>query len=111
MKFIEFLAGIDGKLQPQIYGVSAFKENADDLYEVLEKKNNGRIDDGEAGYGYGFLEISVGICRQRMPQDVQEMIEEAQEEGNPMDAEDMSDEMRKASHWDTIGIGVRGYYG
>ncbi len=35
VEFIEFLCGIDGSLQPHIYGVSAFGLPADDLVELL----------------------------------------------------------------------------
>lgn len=38
VEFIEFLAGIDGDIQPQIYGVNAFEVGADELYDILEEK-------------------------------------------------------------------------
>lgn len=82
VEFIEFLGGIDGALQPEIYGVSAFASAADDLTALLMRENNGEIDDSEQGYSYCFLNISVGIYRG----------------------------IRQAEHWDTIGIGVTGYY-
>ena len=41
LNFIEFLAGIDGQLQPQIYGVPAFQIEADDLFDILSAQNNG----------------------------------------------------------------------
>ena len=110
VEFIEFLAGIDGKIQPQIYGIRAFEVEADTLYEILKSKNNGDIDDSENGYSYSFLDISVGVYRESRPEDVQEMIESAKEDGEPMDVEEIEYEMRKATHWDTIGIGVKNYY-
>lgn len=60
-EFIEFLGGIDGELQPTIYGVPAFQTGADKLYEILCQQNNGGIDDSESPYSYGFLESSVGV--------------------------------------------------
>ena len=72
--------------------------------------NNGEINDNENGYSYGFLNISVGIFRERTPEDVREMIEEAEEEGEELEQEDLEYEKRKAEHWATIGIGVKGYY-
>ncbi|MDO4168985.1 MAG: hypothetical protein Q4D45_03710 [Lachnospiraceae bacterium] len=110
VEFIEFLGGIDGKIQPQIYGVKAFEEDADTLYTILKSKNHGEIDDSENGYSYCFFHISVGIYRETIPDDVQEMIEDAKEDGEPMDAEDIEYEMKKATHWDTIGIGIKNYY-
>ena len=50
--FVEFLAGIDGKLKPTIYGVSAFDVNAAELVDVLKANNNGEICDDENGYSY-----------------------------------------------------------
>lgn len=110
VEFIEFLAGTKGMLQPEIYGVSAFGTDASVLYELLKDKNNGEIDDGEHGYSYGFLNSSVGIYRQSTPDSVAEMMEEAEDEGEPMDAEEIEYEMQKASHWATIGIGIKDYY-
>lgn len=110
VEFIEFLAGIDGDIHPQIYGVSAFEIDADELTQILTEKNNGDIDDSENGYSYGFLNISVGVYRESIPEDVRQMIEEAKEEGEPMDEEEIEYETRKAVHWATIGIGVKDYY-
>lgn len=107
VEFIEFLGGIDGELQPVIYDVSAFEENADDLVEILKEYNNGEIDNSENGYSYGFLEISVGIYREFLPEEV---IEDAKNDNKSLDDEDVMDDMRKASHWATIGIGVKNIY-
>lgn len=109
-EFIEFLGGIDGELQPAIYGVPAFQTDADKLYEILAKENNGMIDDSEDGYSYGFCEISVGVYRESTPESVQEMIDDAKEDGEPLDEDEIAEETRRASHWDTIGIGVKNYY-
>lgn len=38
------------------------------------------------------------------------MIGEAEDDGEPMDDEEVAYEMRKADHWATIGIGVENYY-
>lgn len=110
IEFIEFLGGCDGELQPVIYGVSAFQSTADTLYNVLSEENQGEIDDSEAGYSYGFLNISVGIYRPSIPEDVEDMIAEATADGKPMDEAEIEDEMKKANYWATIGIGVRDYY-
>lgn len=107
VEFIEFLGGIDGELQPVIYGISAFEVNADDLMETLKKYNNGAINDSENGYSYGFLEISVGIYREFLPE---EIIESAKIENMSLDDEDVKKDLRKALHWATVGIGVNNYY-
>ncbi|MBD5534285.1 MAG: hypothetical protein HDQ99_01165 [Lachnospiraceae bacterium] len=111
VEFIEFLGGIDGSLHPVIYGVSAFDTLADELADLLRQKNDGEIDDSEQGYSYAFLNISVGVYREMRPSDVMEMIEEMKADGIPTENnEDVAEEMRKANHWATIGIGVAGYY-
>ena len=111
VEFIEFLGGIDGSVHPVIYGVSAFDTPADELVNLLRQKNDGEIDDSEQGYSFLFLNISVGVYRERRPSDVMEMIEEMKADGIPTeDNEDIAAEMRKANHWATIGIGVAGYY-
>ena len=110
VEFIEFLGGLDGELQPEIYGVPAFQTDADELFEVLKHKNNGSIDDSEAEYSYGFREISVGIYREITPYDVQEMIADSHVTTGQVNDEDVDEEMRRASHWGTIGIGVPNYY-
>ena len=110
-EFIEFLGGTDGALQPIIYGVPAFKTSADELYKLLAEKNGGAIDDSENGYSYAFLNISVGVYRESILENVEEMISEAERGGFPMSAEDIAAERKKAEFWATIGIGRTGYYG
>lgn len=110
VEFIEFLGSIDGELQPMIYDVPAFQSKADTLYNILREENRGDIDDSEDGYSYGFLNISVGVYRSSIPKDVEEMIKEADEAGEPMDAGDIEEERRKADYWSTIGIGIKDYY-
>ena len=111
VEFIEFLGGIDGSLHPAIYGVSAFDIHADELSDLLRQKNDGEIDDSEQGYSFAFLNISVGVYRERRPADVVEMIEEMKADGIPTEGNaDIAEEMRKADHWATIGVGVAGYY-
>ncbi|MBD5130793.1 MAG: hypothetical protein HDT43_12855 [Ruminococcaceae bacterium] len=110
-EFIEFLGGADGALQPAIYGVPAFKTGADELYSLLAEKNGREINVSENGYSYAFLNISVGVYRESIPGNVEEMIAEAERDGFTMSAEDIAEERKKAEFWATIGIGIREYYG
>jgi hypothetical protein len=107
IEFIEFLGGIDGDIQPKIYGVIVFEVKADELYDVLMNRNNGVIDDHEGGDSYSFLNTSVGIYRPTKPEDIIEMLKESEKVGIEPDLEH---EIRNAAHWHTIGIGVPGYY-
>jgi len=109
--FIEFLGGMEGSLQPTIYGVSVFGTDAEEVAELLKQKNDGEITDTEQGYSYSFSNISVGVYREIRPSDVLEMIEAMKADGIPTeDNEDLAADMRRANHWATIGVGVAGYY-
>ncbi len=111
VEFIEFLGGMDGELHPTIYGVPAFETDADDLVAILSEKNGPEINDFENGYSLSFLKISVGLYRESTPDSVREMIEEMKAAGIPTDDnEDVREELRKAHHWATIGMGIEGYY-
>ena len=110
VKFIEFLGGIDGMMQPVIYGISAFESEADDVFEVLKEQNNGTIVDDENGYSYSFPNISVGVYREAVPEDIKEMLKESASLGEPMSDDEIEYEMRRANHWASIGVGVAGYY-
>ena len=92
LEFIEFLGGLEGRLQPTIYGLPAFQTGA-----------------GE--YSYAFLNISVGVYRSILPKDVREMIAEMEADGIPtLNNPNLELDKRRAEHWETIGIGVAGYY-
>lgn len=83
IRYIEFKGGYYGELKPIIYGVSAFEIKMDELYKILKKYNNGRID-VESEESYAFIETSVGIWK-----------------GGANDETD---------YWTTIGIGEKDYY-
>ena len=108
--FIEFLGGVDGRLKPAIYGVSAFDTDAAELVAVLKENNSGEICDDENGYSYQFSNISVGVYREALPDEITEMVEEAKSNGNPMSDNEIQYEMKRANHWATIGCGSAGYY-
>lgn len=110
LEFIEFLAGYDSRLQPEVYGICPFRVAADEVYAVLSEHNQGEIDDSENGYSYGFLETSIGVYRPRIPDDVLEMEEEARESGELLSKEEYEYEMKQANYWATFGLGVEGYY-
>lgn len=111
VEFIEFLSGIDGTLQPKIGGISVFEANADEVFELLKKCNgDGKISDVENGYSYSFLNISVGIYREAVPEAISEMMQEAADSGSPLTEDAVKYEMRKANHWATIGVGRTGYF-
>ena len=108
--FVEFMGGVDGKLKPVIYGVSAFDIDAAELLAVLKANNNGEMCDDENGYSYQFSKISIGVYREVLPDQITEMIEEAKRFGNPMSDDEIQYKMKRANHWVTIGCGSVGYY-
>ena len=108
--FVEFLGGVNGKLRPVIYGVSAFDMDASELVEILKSNNGGKISDNEGGYSYQFPNIGIGVYREAIPNEITEMIETAKCFGNPMSNDEIQYEMKRANHWATIGCGSVGYY-
>ena len=110
VEFIEFLCGVEGMLKPAIYGISAFESQADDLFAVLKEQNNGVVGNAENGYSYQFQNISVGVYREAVPKEIEEMIAEAAIFGNPMSDDEIQYEMKKANHWATIGVGIAGAF-
>ena len=111
LEFIEFLGGLEGRLQPAIYGLPAFQTGAGELIEELTRHNDGPVDDHEQGYSYAFLNISVGVYRSILPQDVRELIAEMEENGvSPLNNPGVERDRRRAEHWEAIGIGTLGYY-
>lgn len=110
LDFIEFLGGIEGKLKPVIFEIEAFSVLADELLTVLTNKNDGSVIDNENGYSYAFPEIGIGIYRESIPDDIDEMIKAAEEAGEPLNKEDYNYEMSKAIHWASIGFGSKDYY-
>lgn len=110
LEFIEFLGGIHGTIQPEIYGINPFTEDADKVYAVLSEHNNGDIDDSENGYSYAFIESAIGVYRPSIPEDVSDMVESCKQIGETLSEEEYAHEYERANHWATIGLGVKGYY-
>ncbi len=110
VEFIEFLGGVEGVLKPIIYGISAFDANAGELVEILKASSNGENCDTERGYCYQFSNISVGVYREAVPEEISEMIKESASFGNPMSSEEIENESKRANHFATIGAGATGYY-
>lgn len=97
-------------LRPEIYGADAFSMQADELASILTQKNGEEPIDNENGYSYAFPNIGIGIYRESIPNNVEEMAREAVKEGNPLSEEDYQHELSRAIHWATIGLGDRNYY-
>lgn len=111
LEFIECLGGMDGSFQPEIYGVSAFQIEAAELLELLKQRNDGPVDDSEAGYSYSFLNTSVGVYREITPEDVNGMLREMLNmDLTQIGSIDVEQEKKKAHHWATVGIGKKDYY-
>lgn len=109
VEFIELLGGPDGALQPVIDGVAVFLAKPELVTALLREKNGGEPLDNEKGYSYTFLNLSVGLYRENVPENVDEMIEQAKADGHPLSEEDIEHEKRR-THWATIGVGAAGYY-
>jgi hypothetical protein len=112
ISFIEFIYGpYPEKTELQIYGINPFAIGADNLIQLLSNKNDGEIDDSEAGYCYAFLNISVGVWRQATEQNIQESIDNARLNGSNEDQiRQLMEELESVKNFWTIGIGKTGYY-
>ena len=109
VEFIELLGGPEGELQPSIGGLEVFQAEPETVYDLLKAKNSGPIDIGVNCYSCTFLNLETGIYRERVPEDVTEMIGEARAEGRPLSAGEIDCETLK-TRWAAIGIGTKGYY-
>ena len=107
LRYIECRSGTNAV----IYGTDVFGTGADKLHGILAAENGTDIDEPEEGHSYTFNEIRVSLWRETSPQDVEEMIEEAENDGEPMTEDDIEDERQRAAHFDTIGVFAPGYYG
>ena len=109
--FIEVTCDPNGLVTPIIYGADAAKSDAEQILQLLKEKNGGEIDDSENGYSYGFYQLSVGIYREMTPDDYNELVDEMKANGVPIENNpDLQADFWKATHWATIGIGIKNYY-
>jgi hypothetical protein len=110
--FIEFIYGpYPQRTELSIYGVNPFTIGADALLKTLSLHNNGEIESSEAPNCYGFLNTSVGVWRERTPEDFDPMIREMNLADIALDGPDTdATEFKKAQNFWTIGIGVPNYY-
>ena len=111
LEFIEFLGGADSVLRPSLFGQDAFAADADELLDLLSERNGPDIDDDEAEYSYALRTLSIGMSREITPADVDAMLlEMSTMKLEVLGGVDVEEEMKKAHHWETIGIGVKDYY-
>lgn len=109
VEFIELLGGPEGELQPVMDGLELFQVPPEAVYDLLKAKNSGAVELGINCYCCVFLELETGIYRESVPEDVTELIGEAQTEGHPLSPEQIDYE-NGLTRWGAIGIGVKGYY-
>ena len=107
LEFIELQGPYTNRVIPLIYGVNPFELEAAELVTLLKEKNGSNIDDAEAPYCYSFRNISIGVWRQNIPEDIsQSEIRDATDEERKI----WIMEQKKAKHFWTIGVGNIGYY-
>lgn len=107
LEFIELQGPYTNRVIPLIYGVNPFELEAAELVTLLKEKNGSNIDDAEAPYCYCFHNISIGVWRQNIPEDIsQSEIRDATDEERKI----WIMEQNKAKHFWTIGVGNIGYY-
>lgn len=95
---IAFPLGASAELQPILFGVQPFSEDADKLCALLREK------DGEAqlspdGKSCRFPRLGIELRRETAPADVENMIRFFRETKSPMTAEDIAFESARANRW------------
>ena len=111
LEFIEFLAGSEGVLRPELYGRDVFESDADELLTELLERNGDDVDDSEAEYSYALRRLSIGLYRDLTPEDVNAMLREMLNvDLTQLGGLDIEQEQNKAHHWATVGLGRPGYY-
>jgi hypothetical protein len=112
VEFIEFIFGpFPEKTKLSIYNIDPFQIGAEKLVDILTEKNNGKIDDSEADFSYGFLDISVGIWRDMTEKDAEETIQEMKAEKTYEENKNwLEEDLEKSKNYWTIGIGRKNYY-
>ena len=110
LEFIECLGGSRGALRPELYGVSVFEADADELLEQLASR--GTPEDLDGGYTVTVPELSIGFYREITPADVEAMVREmSRMDVTTLGHVNLEEEYRRARRWDTVGIGGKDYYG
>lgn len=110
LEFIEFLGGAEGTLRPDLYGLSVFDTDAQELLEVLEKRRGPCVDE-DGGYTVTVPALSIGLYREISPADVEGLIREMSKmDVTTLGHVDLAAEQRRCARWDTIGLGKPNYY-
>jgi hypothetical protein len=108
VEFIECNGPYCEKITPIIFEKDAFSLLAEDLIDLLTKKNNG---DKCYGVGGTFVELSFELYREMTPLDVEKSIEDAKKNGYYEDEKEwLEKDLEKSKHFHTIGMGVKDYY-
>ena len=107
LEFIELQGPYTNRVIPLIYGVNPFELEAAELVTLLKEKDGSNIDDAEAPNWSCFRNLSIGLWRQNIPEDIsQSEIRDATDEERKI----WIMEQNKAKHFWTIGVGNIGYY-
>jgi len=109
IEFIEFLGGPEGKLVPELYGLSVFETDAEELLALLKEK--GSCEDLDGGYTVTVPALSIGLYREISPADVGELVRAmSRMDVTTLGHVDLAAEQRRAARWETVGIGRENYY-
>ncbi len=109
VEFIEFCAS--NTLSVEIFGINPFKLLANDLVHLLKEKNGPVFNKRDAPFTYNFKSISIGIFRESSEDEILESIEASKADGTyEADKVWLHEDLEKFKYFQTIGIGVKGYY-
>jgi hypothetical protein len=112
VEFIEIMGDMQSVFE--LYEKNPFTADVDEMVKVLTDKNGTEINLIEAPTSYKFLDLSLGIFRNSTPENMLKYIEqsrleepEAFKSGTP---EWMLEDLEKAKHFQTIGLGNQDYF-
>jgi len=89
---VEFIELSRGEFQAVLYGVDVFRSKAAALVQHLDKKHHYDRSQTEDGHSFVFPDPELALWRQAVP-----------EPGEPEEGDN-------GGRFDTLGIGIRGYY-
>jgi len=100
VEFIEIYADEPDLIEVEIFGVSAFQTNKEELRQIVETFGNCSIsEDDEYPHVYLFESLSLSFWSDSDPNDFSEE-----------EVEQYSDDFRASHFFKSVGIGTKGYY-
>ena len=109
MEFSQPEAENDG-YQLSLFGIDPLALPAAQLTALLAEKDPTGIDDSEAPFSYGYVNLSIGVWRAFAEEHILADIAQMRENGEDTDAAWLQEDLEKSRYFWTVGIGKPDYY-